>query len=63
MGRLVAIAFEAINARTWTRLKACPADGCHRAFYDASRNRSSGGAIWACAKPCQARDLPAPSPR
>jgi predicted RNA-binding Zn ribbon-like protein len=41
MGRLVAIAFEAISAGTWTRLKACPADGCHWAFYDASRNHSS----------------------
>lgn len=41
LGRLVAIAFEAIADRTWSRLKACPADTCHWAFYDASRNRSS----------------------
>lgn len=41
MGRLVAIAMEAIISGRWTRLKACPADGCHWAFYDVSRNRSS----------------------
>jgi predicted RNA-binding Zn ribbon-like protein len=41
MGRLVAIAFEAIADGSWTRLKACPAERCHRAFYDSSRNRSS----------------------
>jgi predicted RNA-binding Zn ribbon-like protein len=29
LGELVAIAFEAIAAGTWTRLKACPAGGCH----------------------------------
>lgn len=41
MGGLMAIAFEAIADSTWTRLKACPAERCHWAFYDASRNRSS----------------------
>jgi predicted RNA-binding Zn ribbon-like protein len=41
LGQLVAIALEAIIAGTWTRLKACPADGCHWAFFDESRNRSS----------------------
>jgi predicted RNA-binding Zn ribbon-like protein len=41
LGKLVAIAFEAIADETWRRLKACPADTCHWAFYDASRNRSS----------------------
>jgi predicted RNA-binding Zn ribbon-like protein len=41
LGRLVAITFEAMMAGTWTRLKACPADGCHWAFYDQSRNHSS----------------------
>ena len=25
---------------TWSRLKACPADDCHWAFYDESKNRS-----------------------
>jgi predicted RNA-binding Zn ribbon-like protein len=41
LGRLLAIAFEAIAAGTWTRLKACPARTCHWAFYDTSRNRSA----------------------
>jgi predicted RNA-binding Zn ribbon-like protein len=25
---------------SWERLKICPADDCHWAFYDASKNRS-----------------------
>ena len=37
---LVAIAYEAMVAGTWSRLKACPADDCHWAFYDHSKNRS-----------------------
>jgi predicted RNA-binding Zn ribbon-like protein len=41
LGQLVAIAFEGVTDGTWTRLKACPATGCHWAFYDTSRNRSS----------------------
>lgn len=41
LGQLVAIAFEGIADGTWTRLKACPATGCHWAFYDTSRNQSS----------------------
>jgi predicted RNA-binding Zn ribbon-like protein len=40
LGRLLAIVVEAQAAGTWARLKACPADDCHWAFYDASRNRS-----------------------
>jgi predicted RNA-binding Zn ribbon-like protein len=40
LGRLVAIVVEAQAAGTWSRLKACPAEHCHWAFYDASRNRS-----------------------
>ena len=39
-GRLLAIVVEAQAAGTWARLKACPAEDCHWAFYDASRNRS-----------------------
>jgi predicted RNA-binding Zn ribbon-like protein len=31
---------EAISDGTWSRVKACRADGCHWAFYDFSRNRS-----------------------
>ena len=41
LGELLAIILEAIAAGTWKRLKACPADGCNWAYYDASRNRSS----------------------
>jgi predicted RNA-binding Zn ribbon-like protein len=40
IGRLAAIVFEATVNGTWERLKACPADDCHWAFYDHSRNRS-----------------------
>jgi predicted RNA-binding Zn ribbon-like protein len=40
IGRLAAIVFEAIVDGRWERLKACPADDCHWAFYDHSRNRS-----------------------
>jgi predicted RNA-binding Zn ribbon-like protein len=40
LGRLLAIVVEAQAAGTWARLKACPAEDCHWAFYDASRNRS-----------------------
>jgi predicted RNA-binding Zn ribbon-like protein len=39
LGRLVAVAFEAVTAGNWMRLRACPT--CHWAFYDTSRNRSS----------------------
>ena len=41
LGYLLVIAFEAMGAGTWTRLKACPAQTCHWAFYDNSRNRSA----------------------
>ncbi len=40
IGRLVAIVYEAMVAGTWSRLKACPADDCHWAFYDHSKNHS-----------------------
>ena len=40
IGPLVAIAYEAMAAGTWSRLKACPADDCHWAFYDHSKNHS-----------------------
>jgi predicted RNA-binding Zn ribbon-like protein len=41
LGRLVAIAFTAMAAGTWPRLKACRRDVCHWVFYDRSKNRSS----------------------
>ena len=37
---IVAIVYEAMVDGTWERLKACPADDCHWAFYDHSKNRS-----------------------
>jgi predicted RNA-binding Zn ribbon-like protein len=40
IARLAAIVFEATVDGRWARLKACPADHCHWAFYDHSRNRS-----------------------
>ncbi len=46
---LVAIAYEAMVDGTWPRLKACPADDCHWAFYDHSRNRSG---TWCSMRVC-----------
>lgn len=49
LGRLLAIVTRAIADGTWQRLKACPADDCQWAFYDASRNRS---AVWCDMRVC-----------
>ena len=49
LGRLLAIVSAAIDDGTWQRLKACPADTCRWAFYDASRNRS---AVWCDMRVC-----------
>lgn len=49
LGRLLAIVARAIEDGTWQRLKACPADDCQWAFYDASRNRS---AVWCDMRVC-----------
>jgi predicted RNA-binding Zn ribbon-like protein len=38
--RLLAIVERAQAAGVWARFKACPADDCHWAFYDESKNRS-----------------------
>jgi predicted RNA-binding Zn ribbon-like protein len=40
LGRIVAIAAQAMAEGSWPRLKACSNDACQWAFYDASRNRS-----------------------
>jgi predicted RNA-binding Zn ribbon-like protein len=40
IGRIAGIVYDAGVEGTWTRLKACAADDCQWAFYDASRNRS-----------------------
>ena len=40
IARLLAVVHGSMNDGTWKRLKACPAEDCHWAFYDHSRNRS-----------------------
>ena len=40
LGRLAAIVARSQADGTWPRMKACPNDRCHWAFYDRSRNRS-----------------------
>ena len=40
-GRILAVAYTAMVAGNWTRLKACPRDVCGWIFYDRSRNSSS----------------------
>jgi predicted RNA-binding Zn ribbon-like protein len=47
IARLAAIVFEATVDGRWQRLKACPADDCHWAFYDHSRNRSGTWCVMA----------------
>jgi predicted RNA-binding Zn ribbon-like protein len=46
---LVAIAYDAMVAGTWSRLKACHADDCQWAFYDHSKNRSG---TWCSMRVC-----------
>jgi len=41
LGGIVAIVYTAEGNGVWTRLKACSADVCQWAYYDASRNRAS----------------------
>jgi predicted RNA-binding Zn ribbon-like protein len=41
LGRILAVAYTAMVAGDWTRLKACPRDVCGWIFYDRSRNSSS----------------------
>jgi predicted RNA-binding Zn ribbon-like protein len=40
IGSLLAIVAGAVEQGTWQRLKACPRDVCHWAFFDHSKNRS-----------------------
>jgi len=49
LGRLLGVAFRAMADGTWQRLKACPADDCEWAFYDASKNRSG---VWCKMEVC-----------
>jgi predicted RNA-binding Zn ribbon-like protein len=52
LGRVVAAALVAMWDGTWTRLKACPRDACHWAFYDRSPNAS---ATWCSMSICGSR--------
>ena len=49
IARLLAIIARAAAEGTWERLKTCPADDCHWAFYDFSRNHSR---TWCDMKVC-----------
>jgi predicted RNA-binding Zn ribbon-like protein len=49
LASLLAPVASAIADGTWTRAKACRADACEWAFYDASRNRSS---VWCAMRVC-----------
>jgi predicted RNA-binding Zn ribbon-like protein len=49
VARLLAIIAHADAVGTWERLKACPADDCHWAYYDFSRNHSR---TWCDMKVC-----------
>ena len=40
IARLMAIVAGAVEQGTWSRLKACPRDVCHWAFFDQSKNHS-----------------------
>lgn len=49
LGRLLAIVAESQADGTWARLKACPWETCHWAFYDHSKNRSG---VWCKMEVC-----------
>ena len=40
LARILSAVFVAMLTGGWTRLKSCANNGCHWAFYDASKNRS-----------------------
>jgi predicted RNA-binding Zn ribbon-like protein len=40
LARILSAVLVAMLTGGWTRLKSCANNGCHWAFYDASRNRS-----------------------
>ena len=42
LGRLLVAVHEAQHDGTWARMKACPWDTCHWAFYDHTKNRYGG---------------------
>ena len=52
LGRVVAAAVVAMWDGSWRRLKACPREACHWAFYDRSSNAS---ATWCSMSICGSR--------
>ena len=53
LGRVTAAVFAAMLDGSWARLKACPRDVCHWAFYDRSSNAS---ATWCSMAVCGGRE-------
>jgi predicted RNA-binding Zn ribbon-like protein len=53
LGRVAAATFAAMLDGSWPRLKACPRDVCHWAFYDRSSNAS---ATWCSMAVCGGRE-------
>jgi predicted RNA-binding Zn ribbon-like protein len=53
LGRLLTIASDAMADGIWDRLKACRAETCQWAFYDATRNRSGA---WCSMRVCGNRE-------
>lgn len=49
LGRVLTIVHEAERDGTWKRLKACPWDTCHWAFYDNTKNASG---VWCTMEVC-----------
>jgi predicted RNA-binding Zn ribbon-like protein len=49
IGRLLMVVHEAEHDGTWERLKACPWDTCHWAFYDNTKNASG---VWCTMEVC-----------
>jgi predicted RNA-binding Zn ribbon-like protein len=49
IGRLLTIVHAAEHDGTWMRLKACPWDTCHWAFYDNTKNASG---VWCTMEVC-----------
>ncbi|HEX2049857.1 MAG TPA: CGNR zinc finger domain-containing protein [Actinomycetota bacterium] len=57
LGAVLAAAYSAAAAGTWTRLKACVNDRCGWVFYDRSKNRSRRWcAMSACGNVAKARE-------
>lgn len=53
VGAVLAAAARLAAAGNWSRIKICPAEGCGRAFHDASRNRSR---TWCSMRLCGNRE-------